>query len=338
MDDHDVLLFEHMGGIKGNKTHKEINEELTILLKNEVISRGGAYEDLDAKTINQLKLIVIKLHTTEIPKAPMNADSVGPSPPPKGKVFGKGSTLERTLSLQRRTAERGATTTPPHREPNSLSGAKDSASSDSKTTSPKPQNISPVDTNRHSKAVKSLEEMPKPKIKRSKPMKSKSSMVVRVVAMNKRHTTPDDSTILEENSPWKMKLQNLHYKRTLERQEFSKMATNFQKEIEALKAFHAEEIEKERNNFLFQIETAKIEAVHNYRSKLKGRLSAAQYPRGCSVCNTLFSTFSRQSHCRSCGLLICSNCHNEKCCIICKEEFVGEIGNKGQHERHVTFS
>ena len=122
--------------------------------------------------------------------------------------------------------------------------------------------------------------MPKPKIKRSKPMKSKSSMVVRVVAMNKRHTTPDDSTILEENSPWKMKLQNLHYKRTLERQEFSKMATNFQKEIEALKAFHAEEIEKERNNFLFQIETAKIEAVHNYRSKLKGRLSAAHALHG----------------------------------------------------------
>ena len=66
MDDHDVLLFEHMGGIRGHKTHKEINEELAQLLKNEIISHGRAYKDLNTMTVNQLKLIMILLFLASV--------------------------------------------------------------------------------------------------------------------------------------------------------------------------------------------------------------------------------------------------------------------------------
>ena len=48
MDQHDIELCAHLGGDINDKSPEELEKELTRVLKEHVIARGGPREDLDA--------------------------------------------------------------------------------------------------------------------------------------------------------------------------------------------------------------------------------------------------------------------------------------------------
>ena len=91
-------------------------------------------------------------------------------------------------------------------------------------------------------------------------------------------------------------------------------------EVLSIEALHASTLEMERANSVKLINQAKIDSIEKYKLNLRNRLDNAKYPNGCSSCTITFGTFDRKSHCRSCGLLICSNCAFEKKCVLCRRD------------------
>lgn len=131
--------------------------------------------------------------------------------------------------------------------------------------------------------------------------------------------------MLALDSEWKLKLQRLHDKAEEEKETAAKDSMG---EILGVEALHASVMEMEREQFETSLATARVESVLEYRRKLKDRLAGAKYPNGCSGCNITFGTFDRKSHCRTCGLLICSHCAiesngtGEKQCTYCRHDGV----------------
>jgi hypothetical protein len=91
-------------------------------------------------------------------------------------------------------------------------------------------------------------------------------------------------------------------------------------EILSLEALHASTLEMERANSAELIEHAKIDSIQKYKLNIKTRLANAKYPNGCSSCTITFGTFDRKSHCRNCGLLVCSTCCVDKKCTLCRRD------------------
>ena len=89
-------------------------------------------------------------------------------------------------------------------------------------------------------------------------------------------------------------------------------------EILSMEALHTSTLEMQKVRSMELIKQAGIDSVNEYRSNLTKRLAASNYPNACSCCTVTFGTFERKSHCRSCGLLICSDCSSEKRCTLCR--------------------
>ena len=131
--------------------------------------------------------------------------------------------------------------------------------------------------------------------------------------------------MLALDAEWKLKFQRLHDKAEEEKETAAKDSMG---EILGVEALHASVMEMEREQFETCLATARVESVLEYRRKIRDRLAGAQYPNGCSSCNITFGTFDRKSHCRTCGLLICSHCATEsngageKQCTYCRHDGV----------------
>ena len=126
--------------------------------------------------------------------------------------------------------------------------------------------------------------------------------------------------MVELDAAWKLKHQQ-------QEQEIEQIRSYYEEEAKgetlAQETLHKSVLEMEKENFESNLRVARVDAVGEFRHNLKNRLAKAKYPLGCSVCSITFGTFDRKSHCRTCGLLICSHCcgaGNEKCCMVCKND------------------
>ena len=117
------------------------------------------------------------------------------------------------------------------------------------------------------------------------------------------------------DSEWKKRENNLQ-------EEMKKIKIFANQELEgeilSMEALHTSTLEMQKVKSMELIQQARIDSVKEYRLNLKKRLAASNYPNACSCCTITFGAFDRKTHCRSCGLLICSSCSSEKRCTLCR--------------------
>ena len=117
------------------------------------------------------------------------------------------------------------------------------------------------------------------------------------------------------DSEWKKRENNLQ-------EEMKKIKIFANQELEgeilSMEALHTSTLEMQKVKSMELIQQARIDSVKEYRLNLTKRLAASNYPNACSCCTITLGTFERKSHCRTCGLLICSNCSSEKRCTLCR--------------------